>query len=101
MTRMVNCIKLKREAEGLTAPPYPGELGQRIFDNVSRQAWMQWLEHQKMLINEYRLQLSDAKARAFLASEMEKYFFGGGDLAGTGYVPPGPADPSPSGNGTS
>jgi len=88
MTRMVNCIKLKREAEGLAAPPYPGELGQRLFDNVSRLAWAEWLEHQKRLINEYHLSLADAKARSFLAAEMEKYFFGGGDLAGTGYVPP-------------
>ncbi|HXG27748.1 MAG TPA: oxidative damage protection protein [Nevskiales bacterium] len=87
MTRRVNCIKLKREAEGLAAPPYPGALGQRIFESVSRQAWAEWLEHQKRLINEYRLQLSDPRARAFLAAEMEKYFFGG-DLAGTGYVPP-------------
>jgi Fe-S cluster biosynthesis and repair protein YggX len=92
MTRMVNCIKLKREAEGLATPPYPGELGQRIFEHVSRPAWAEWLDHQKMLINEYRLQLSDPKARAFLAAEMEKYFFGGGDLAGTGYVPPESGD---------
>lgn len=92
MTRMVHCIKLNREAEGLGATPYPGELGQRIFDNVSRIAWAEWLEHQKRLINEYRLQLSDAKARTFLAAEMEKYFFGGGDLADTGYVPSPPPD---------
>lgn len=88
MTRMVHCIKLNREAEGLPAPPYPGELGQRLFNNVSRMAWAEWLEHQKRLINEYRLSLAEAKARSFLAAEMEKYFFGGGDLAGTGYVPP-------------
>ena len=99
MTRMVNCIKLKREAEGLPTPPYPGDLGQQIFENVSRQAWAEWLEHQKMLINEYRLHLADAKAREFLASEMEKYFFGGGELTGTGYVPPDTNAPSPSGGG--
>jgi Fe-S cluster biosynthesis and repair protein YggX len=93
MSRMVNCIKLGREAEGLGAPPYPGALGQRIFENVSRQAWAEWLEHQKRLINEYRLQLSDPKARSFLAAEMEKYFFGG-DLADTGYVPPDTGGPS-------
>ena len=92
MTRMVNCIKLNREAEGLAAPPYPGELGQRIFNSVSRLAWAEWLEHQKRLINEYKLSLADTKARSFLASEMEKYFFGGGDLTGTGYVPPGSDD---------
>ncbi|MGH8459153.1 MAG: oxidative damage protection protein [Nevskiales bacterium] len=92
MTRMVQCIKLKREAEGLGASPYPGELGQRIYDHVSRLAWAEWLEHQKRLINEYKLSLADTKARTFLASEMEKYFFGGGDLTGTGYVPPGTGD---------
>lgn len=97
MTRMVQCIKLKREAEGLPVPTYPGELGQRIFNNVSRLAWAEWLEHQKRVINEYKLQLADPKARAFLVGEMEKYFFGGGeDLAGTGYVPPGASDtPAP------
>jgi Fe-S cluster biosynthesis and repair protein YggX len=94
MTRLVNCIKLKREAEGLAAPPYPGELGQRIYNQVSRQAWAEWIEHQKRLINEYRLSLADPKARSFLAAEMEKYFFGGGDLAGTGYVPPDSSTPS-------
>jgi Fe-S cluster biosynthesis and repair protein YggX len=97
MTHRVNCIKLKCEAEGLAAPPYPGALGQRIYENVSRQAWAEWLEHQKRLINEYRLALSDPKARAFLAAEMEKYFFGGGELADTGYVPPESNDPPPSG----
>lgn len=97
--RMVQCIKLKREAEGLGAPPYPGELGKRIFDNVSRPAWAEWLEHQKRLINEYRLALSDPKARSFLAAEMEKYFFGGGDLAGTGYVPSPPTPSPPQGEG--
>lgn len=95
MTRMVHCIKLGREAEGLGAPPYPGELGQRLYNNVSRLAWAEWLEHQKRLINEYRLSLADAKSRTFLAAEMEKYFFGGGDLAGTGYVPPGTSDSGP------
>ncbi len=88
MSRTVNCIKLGIEAEGLERPPYPGELGQRIFDQVSKPAWQEWVEHQKRLINEYRLVLADPKARAFLAEEMEKYFFGGGDLAQTSYVPP-------------
>lgn len=99
MSRMVNCIKLGREAEGLPVAPYPGELGQRIYSHVSRQAWAEWLEHQKRLINEYRLQLSEASARSFLASEMEKYFFGGGEMTGTGYVPPDSNTPSPSGRG--
>lgn len=87
MTRTVHCIKLGIEAEGLDRPPYPGALGQRVFDAVSKQAWKGWIEHQTRLINEYRLNLSDANARKFLAAEMEKYFFGG-ELAQTGYVPP-------------
>lgn len=87
MSRMVNCIKLGEPAEGLDRPPYPGELGERIFNSVSKQAWQGWLEHQTRLINEYRLHLADPKAREFLAEEMEKYFFGGGELAETGYTP--------------
>jgi Fe-S cluster biosynthesis and repair protein YggX len=87
MTRMVQCVKLGKEAEGLDRPPYPGPLGQRIFDNVSKQAWAEWVAHQTRLINEYKLALADPAARKFLAGEMEKYFFGG-ELATTGYVPP-------------
>lgn len=87
MSRTVNCIKLGEKAEGLDAPPYPGDLGQRIFDQVSKTAWQGWIEHQTRLINEYRLVLADPKARKFLAEEMEKYFFGG-ELAQTSYVPP-------------
>ena len=90
MPRTVHCIKLKKDAEGLDRPPYPGPLGQRIFDNVSKQAWREWVEHQTRLINEYKLALIDPSARKFLAEEMEKYFFGGGDMAQTGYVPPKP-----------
>ena len=78
MSRMVNCVKLKREAEGLDKPPYPGDLGQRVFENVSKEGWQQWLKHQTMLINEYRLSPIDPKSRTFLEEEMEKYFFGGG-----------------------
>ena len=88
MPRTVHCVKLEAEAEGLERQPYPGALGQRIFENVSKQAWQQWLAHQTRLINEYRLALSDASARKFLAEEMEKYFFGGGDLTQTHYTPP-------------
>ncbi len=88
MTRTVHCVKLDKEAEGLDRPPYPGPLGQRIFENVSKQAWADWLAHQTRLINEYRLALADAKSRKFLAEEMEKFFFGGGDLAQTSYTPP-------------
>ncbi|MBI3041278.1 MAG: oxidative damage protection protein [Betaproteobacteria bacterium] len=88
MPRMVHCVKLGREAEGLDFPPYPGELGKRLFDQVSKEAWRQWLEHQKMLVNENRLNLADRKAREYLAQQMEKYFFGGGADVASGYVPP-------------
>ena len=86
--RTVHCAKLGAELPGLPKPPMPGPLGQRVFDEVSQQAWQQWLEHQTRLINEYRLAMADAKARKFLAEEMEKFFFGGGELTETGYVPP-------------
>ena len=89
MARTVKCVKLGREAEGLDFPPYPGELGKRIYDNVSKEAWKQWLEHQKMLVNENRLSLADRKAREYLAQQMEKHFFGEGADRATGYVPPG------------
>jgi Fe-S cluster biosynthesis and repair protein YggX len=88
MPRPVRCIKLGRDAEGLDFPPYPGELGKRIFESVSKEAWKQWLEHQKMLVNENRLNLADKKAREYLAQQMEKHFFGGGADAASGYVPP-------------
>ena len=88
MSRTVTCVKLGKEAEGLDRAPYPGALGQRLFDNVSKEGWQLWLQHQTRLINEYRLALSDASARKFLAAEMEKFFFGGGELAQTSYVPP-------------
>jgi Fe-S cluster biosynthesis and repair protein YggX len=78
MTRTVHCVLLKREAPGLDRPPYPGALGQRIFGEVSREAWAAWVRHQTMLINEYRLTPVDPKARKFLEAEMEKYFFGSG-----------------------
>ncbi|MEY4730898.1 MAG: oxidative damage protection protein [Burkholderiales bacterium] len=88
MSRMIQCIKLKREAEALDFPPYPGELGKRIFESVSKEAWKQWLEQQKMLVNENRLNLSDIKARKYLAEQMEKHFFGEGAEVAQGYVPP-------------
>ncbi|NEX18284.1 MAG: oxidative damage protection protein [Halochromatium sp.] len=88
MSPMVNCVKLGREAEGLDRPPYPGELGQRIFENVSKPAWADWLKHQTMLINENRLSPMDPKARKFLEEQMEKYFFGEGAEMPEGYVPP-------------
>jgi Fe-S cluster biosynthesis and repair protein YggX len=88
VSRTVNCIKLGREAEGLDFPPYPGELGERIFEQVSKEAWQQWLAHQTMLINENRLTPVDPNARAFLQGEMEKFFFGEGSEKPEGYVPP-------------
>ena len=88
MARMIQCVKLGREAEGLDFAPYPGELGKRIYENVSKEAWAQWLRHQTMLVNENRLSLADAGARKWLAEQMEKHFFGeGADQVG-GYVPP-------------
>ncbi len=89
MTHMVQCVLLKTEAPGLDKPPYPGPLGQRVYENVSKQAWQQWINHQTMLINEYRLTPIDPKARKFLEGEMEKFFFGAGSTAPEGYRPPG------------
>ena len=78
MTRTVQCVLLKREAEGLERAPYPGALGQRIFESVSKVGWGSWVRHQTMLINENRLTPVDPKARKFLEAEMEKFFFGPG-----------------------
>jgi Fe-S cluster biosynthesis and repair protein YggX len=90
MSRTVQCIKLQREAEGLDFPPYPGELGKRIYESVSKEAWKGWLGHQTMLVNENRLNLADARARKYLAQQMEAYFFGSGADQAAGYVPPNP-----------
>lgn len=88
MTRMVQCVLLKQELPALSRVPYPGVLGQRIYEQVSAQAWQQWLGHQTMLINEYRLSVIEPKARKFLEAEMEKFFFGGGEAAKPeGYTP--------------
>lgn len=87
MSRTVQCVILGREAEGLDAPTYPGELGQRIFENVSKEAWQQWLAHQTMLINENQITPIDPEARKFLVTEMEKFFFGGGSEKPEGFVP--------------
>ena len=89
MTRMVNCIKLGREAEGLAFAPVPGDLGKKIFDSVSKEAWSAWTRHQTMLINENRLNLADPKARKYLMTQLEQYFFGAGGDQVAGYVPPG------------
>jgi Fe-S cluster biosynthesis and repair protein YggX len=78
MTRMVECVKLGRQAPGLPAPPYPGELGKRVFEHVSQEAWQQWLRQQTMIINEYRLSPLDPQARKMIETEMDKFFFGEG-----------------------
>lgn len=88
MTRTVHCVKLGSDAEGLAFAPWPGELGRRLYEHVSRQAWTGWLAHQTMLINENRLNPLDPATRRFLAAEMEKYFFGDGSERPAGYVPP-------------
>ena len=87
MARTVKCVLLGVEAEGLDKPPYPGELGQRIFENVSKEAWQRWVKHQTMLLNEYRLSPIEPKARKFLVAEMEKFFFGGGSDKPKEFVP--------------
>ena len=89
MARMVNCVKLGREAEGLDYQPVPGEMGKRVFEGVSKEAWKGWQSHQTMLINENRLNLADVQARKYLMEQMERYFFGGGSVdEAAGYVPP-------------
>ena len=88
MPHQVQCVVLKREAEGLERIPYPGELGRRIYENVSKEAWQRWLKHQTMLLNEYRLTPIDPKARKFLVEEMEKFLFGGGSPKPKEYVEP-------------
>ena len=88
MPRTVQCSYLKKEAAGLDFAPYPGELGKRIYESVSKEAWAAWLKHQTMLVNENRLSLADVRARKWLAEQMEKHFFGGGAEMPQGYVPP-------------
>ena len=88
MARTVQCVYLKREAEGLAYSVYPGELGKRIYENVSKEAFEAWKKHQTMLVNENRLNLADARARQYLARQMESFFFGGGAEQPAGYVPP-------------
>ena len=88
MSRKVHCVKLNKEADGLNAVTYPGELGKRIYEQVSQEAWQMWLSHQTMLINEYRLTHIEPKAREFLEEEMEKFFFGGGSEKPKEFVEP-------------
>lgn len=88
MARMIHCTHLNKEAEGLDFAPYPGELGKRIYENISKEAFEQWKRHQTMLVNENRLNLADLRARQYLARQMEQYFFGTGADKPAGYVPP-------------
>lgn len=88
MARTILCSYLKKEAEGLDYAPYPGELGKRIYDNISKEAFELWKRHQTMLVNENRLNLADAKARQYLARQMEQFLFAGAADQPTGYVPP-------------
>ncbi|MGL4767349.1 MAG: oxidative damage protection protein [Formosimonas sp.] len=88
MTRTVYCVRLKTQAEGLDFAPLPGALGQRVFENVSKEGWAQWLKHQTMLINENRLSMLDARARQYLLKQCDAFFFGDGADAAAGYVPP-------------
>ncbi len=87
MARVVHCVKLKKEAEGLDRPTYPGDLGKRIFENASKEAWQQWIRQQTILINEYRLSPVDPKARKFLEEQMDKFFFGEGSVTPPDYKP--------------
>ncbi len=88
MTRRVNCVKLGLEADGLDAPPFPGEKGLEIFEKISKQAWQQWLSKQTILINENKLASFDPKARAYLAEERTKFLFEDNNDMPEGYVPP-------------
>ncbi|MFA5521914.1 MAG: oxidative damage protection protein [Castellaniella sp.] len=88
MSRMVDCVKLKKQAEGLEYPPYPGDLGARIWKSISQRAWEQWMEIQTRLVNEHRLNLADVRARRWLAAQMEDYLFEDADVEARGYVPP-------------
>jgi Fe-S cluster biosynthesis and repair protein YggX len=88
MTRMVQCAKLGKQAEGLERQPYPGELGKRIFDTISKEAWGMWLRQQTMLINEYRLSPINPQHRSMLEQEMQKFLFGAGGTTPEGFVPP-------------
>lgn len=87
MTHLIYCVKLQKEAEGLAHPPLPGEFGKKIYEHISKEAWQLWLNHQTMLINEYRLSLIDQKSRTFLMQEMEKFLFGPGSDKPSGYTP--------------
>lgn len=85
MARLIYCLKLKKKCEGLEWAPCPGELGEKVYQHISKEAWSSWLHHQTMLINEYRLTMIDPKARDFLTQEMEKFLFGAGSATPEGF----------------
>jgi len=87
MARTIHCAKLNKEAEGLDFPPYPGDLGKKIYETISKEAWQMWLSQQTMLINEYRLSLADPKSQEFLRTELEKFFFGDGSEPPADFTP--------------
>ena len=86
MTNLVHCVKLGKESEGMDFPPYPGDLGKKIYESVSKEAWQMWLSQQTMLINENRLSLADSKSQQFLKEELEKFFFGEGSAPPAEFV---------------
>jgi len=86
MVNRVHCVKLHKEADGLDFPPYPGELGKKIYESVSKEGWQMWLSQQTMLINEYRLSLADPKSQQFLKEELNKFFFGDGSAPPADFV---------------
>lgn len=85
MSKLIFCKKLLKDAPAMKSPPFPGELGLKIYQEISEEAWKMWINHQTMLINEYRLHLVDPKARTFLKEEMQKFFFEGGSEVPAGY----------------
>lgn len=88
MTRMIECVKLKKQAPGLEFPPYPGDTGTKIWQSISKEAWQQWIDVQTRLVNENRLNLADARARKYLKEQMEKFLFEDIDVEAQGFVPP-------------
>lgn len=88
MSRMVQCVKLKEEKEGLDFPPYPGDIGTRIWQSISKEAWSNWVAIQTRIVNENRLNLADARARKYLTEQMQRYLFEDIDVEAQGYVPP-------------
>ena len=88
MARMVHCLKLNKEAEGLDFAPLPGPLGQKVYENISKEAWNEWIRLQTMMVNEYQLNLADPEASKHLLGQMQKYLFGDGVESVPNYTPP-------------